>query len=124
MTAHRILDRTVPAAGLLGLAVDMVGLQHARNCAANLAGALCPHGISRSDFDFDCCFTTNMNLTYGPDGCTNLSEPLSTPGDCIDLKAQTDLILGISNCPQDRNSCNVFKRTPIQVRLLNEQSPI
>jgi hypothetical protein len=98
-------------------------VEHSRNCAANLADALHPHGISRSDFDFDCCFNINMNLTYGPDGSMNLSEPLSKPGDYIDFRAETDLIVGISNCPQDRNPCNGFKPTPIQVQLLDTQLP-
>jgi uncharacterized protein YcgI (DUF1989 family) len=44
-----------------------------------------------------------------------LQEPLSKPGDYIDLKAEMDCILAISNCPQDRNPCNGFNPTPLQI---------
>ncbi|NLE73865.1 MAG: DUF1989 domain-containing protein [Actinobacteria bacterium] len=95
-------------------------VEQSSNCAANLTEALRPFGIVRSDFDFDCCFNINMNLVYGPDGSMSLSEPLSKPGDYIDLRAEMDLVVGISNCPQDRNPCNAFSPTPILVQRLNE----
>jgi uncharacterized protein YcgI (DUF1989 family) len=61
-----------------------------------------------------------MNLTYQADGSLKLDEPLSRPGDYIDLKAEMDSIVAISNCPQDRNPCNAFNPTPIQVQVFGK----
>ncbi|MBW1897052.1 MAG: DUF1989 domain-containing protein [Deltaproteobacteria bacterium] len=86
-----------------------------RNCEDNLTMAFKPYGINRVDFDFDCCFNIFMNLTFQPDGSMKLQEPLSQPDDYIDLRAEMDCIVAISNCPQDRNPCNGFKPTPLQI---------
>ena len=86
-----------------------------RNCADNLTKAFSSFGIQRSDFDFDCCFNIFMNLLFQPDGSLKLAEPLSKPGDYIDLKAKMDSTIAISNCPQDRNPCNAFNPTPLQI---------
>ena len=90
-------------------------IQNTRNCADNLAMAFKPYGIKRIDFDFDCCFNIFMNLTFQPDGSMKLQEPFSKANDYIDLKAEMDCIVAISNCPQDRNPCNGFKPTPLQI---------
>jgi uncharacterized protein YcgI (DUF1989 family) len=93
-----------------------------RNCADNLSLAFKPHGIQRGDFDFDCCFNIFMNLTFQPDGSMKLQEPLSKPGDYIDLKAEMDSIIAISNCPQDRSPCNGFNPSPLQVNVFGRTS--
>jgi len=92
-------------------------VRNTRNCADNLTLAFKPHGIQRQDFDFDCCFNIFMNLTFQPDGSMKLQEPLSKPGDYIDLKSEMDCIIAISNCPQDRNPCNAFNPTPLQIKV-------
>jgi uncharacterized protein YcgI (DUF1989 family) len=89
-----------------------------RNCADNLTKAFEPHGIVREDFNFDCCFNIFMNLTYQPDGSMRLQEPLSKPGDYVDLRAEMDCLIAISNCPQDRNPCNGFHPSPLQIQVL------
>jgi len=88
-----------------------------RNCADNLTKAFKSHGIMREDFDFDCCFNIFMNLTFQPDGSMKLQEPLSKPGDYIDLKAEMDCLIAISNCPQDRNPTNGFNPTPLRIQV-------
>ena len=92
-------------------------VHNTRNCADNLTMAFKPHGIKREDFDFDCCFNIFMNLTFQADGSMRLEEPVSKPGDYIDLKAEMDCLIAISNCPQDRNPCNGFNPTPLQVKV-------
>jgi len=93
-----------------------------RNCADNLTMAFKSHGIQRDDFDFDCCFNVFMNLTFQPDGSMRLQEPLSKPGDYVDLRAEMDCIIAISNCPQDRNPCNGFKPTPLQIQVFGRSA--
>ena len=90
-----------------------------RNCSDNLTKAFRSYGIQRHDFDFDCCFNIFMNLDYPPDGSMKLDEPPSKPGDYIELRAEMDSIVAISNCPQDRNPCNAFNPTPIRIRVFS-----
>lgn len=97
-------------------------VRNTRNCADNLALAFKSHGIQREDFNFDCCFNIFMNLTFQSDGSMKLQEPLSKPGDYIDLKAEMDCIIAISNCPQDQNPCNGFNPTPLQIKLFGSIS--
>jgi len=49
------------------------------------------------------------------DGRIRIEEPLSKAGDLIDLRAETDLPVAISNCPQERNPCNAYKPTRLRV---------
>jgi uncharacterized protein YcgI (DUF1989 family) len=97
-------------------------IRNTRNCEDNLALAFKPHGIQREDFNFDCCFNIFMNLTLHPDGSMRLQEPLSKSGDYIDLRAEMDCIIAISNCPQDRNPCNGFNPTPLQIKVFGSIS--
>jgi uncharacterized protein len=59
-----------------------------------------------------------MNPTFQPDGSMRLQEPLSKPGDYIDLKGEMDCLITISNCPQDRNPCNGFNPTPLRLQVI------
>jgi uncharacterized protein YcgI (DUF1989 family) len=56
-----------------------------------------------------------MNVPVQPDGRMAIVEPISKHGDAVDLRAETDLIVAISNCPQERNPCNAFKPTSLRV---------
>jgi hypothetical protein len=89
-----------------------------RNCADNLTAAFRPFGIGREDFDFDNCFNIFMNLTFQSDGSMRLGEPLSGPGDYIELTAEMNSIVAISNCPQDKNPCNAFRPTPLHIQVM------
>jgi uncharacterized protein YcgI (DUF1989 family) len=46
---------------------------------------------------------------------TGIVEPVSGPGDLIDLRAEVDLLVAISNCPQQRNPCNAFDPTELKM---------
>ena len=86
-----------------------------RNCGDNFALALAPHGLTRKDFHPDCCCVFFMNLAAGPDGSWQILEPVSKPGDHIDLRAEMECLIALSNCPQERNPCNAFNPTPLKI---------
>ena len=44
-----------------------------------------------------------------------IKERTSQAGDYYDLRAEMDLLVGVSNCPQERNPCNAFKPTPMGI---------
>ena len=93
------------------------GIHNLRNCADNLTQALAPHGIQRKDIDEACCFNIFMNVRFEPDGTFDYKEPTSKAGDHIDLRAEMDVLVGMSNCAQERNPCNAFNPTPLSITL-------
>ena len=89
------------------------GVPGTRNCRDNFAMALAPWGFNR--LQIPNAFVPFMRVTVGPDGTMEIQEPTSQPGDFYDLRAEMDLLVAISNCPQERNPCNAFKPTPTGV---------
>lgn len=99
------------------------GVRGTRNCADNLTRALAPHGLTRADLEYDACFNVFMNVPYAPDGSFIIQEPESRPGDYVDLRAELPCLLGLSNCPQDRNPVNGFNPTPLKLVLFGARHP-
>ena len=93
------------------------GVEGTKNCAANLTRAIAPYGLKRQDLDQDACFNVFMNVAFDPDGTCEVRPPISRPGDFIDLRAQMDCLVALSNCPQERNPCNAFKPTPMKIEV-------
>ena len=62
-----------------------------------------------------------MNVVQYDDGSYEIEQPTSRPGDYVDLRADMDLFVSISNCPQERNPCNVFNPTPLRVVVYQPQ---
>lgn len=56
-----------------------------------------------------------MNVPVEPDGSLGIVDGISAPGLTVDLKAEMDVIVVVSNCPQINNPCNGFDPTPIRV---------
>ena len=56
-----------------------------------------------------------MNVPVDPDGTLGIVDGLSAPGLSVDLRAEMDVLVVISNCPQINNPCNAFNPTPIRV---------
>ena len=83
------------------------------NCRSNFEQTLRPFGIPLQEIPYS--FNVFMNAPIEPDGKMSIHEPISKPGDHVDLRAETDLIVAISNCPQERNPCNAFKPTRLRV---------
>lgn len=117
---------------MLAIVDDTVGIHHAsggccneaanrhrygeadtRNCLDNLTMAAAPYGLSKKDIPG--AFCPFMRLIQHPDGEYEIQEPTSRAGDYIEFRAETDLIVAISNCPQERNPCNGFSPTPLRV---------
>ena len=86
------------------------GVAGTRNCRDNFAMALASHGFDRRRIPN--AFVPFMRVEVEPDGSMEIKEPTSLPGDFYDLRAEMDLLLAVSNCPQERNPCNGFNPTP------------
>lgn len=90
------------------------GIPGTVNCRDNFVAAMADYDFSSSDIDWGSCVSYFMDIRYEPDGRMAIHEPHTKPGDYIDLMAQMDIIVAISNCPQERNPCNAFEPTAMQ----------
>lgn len=95
------------------------GVRGTPNCRINLERAMAPLGLSPDLIEYDACFDVFMNIAYGQDGTFGIAPPCSKPGDSVELRAETDCLLALSNCPQDRNPCNAFRPTPLRLIILD-----
>jgi len=56
-----------------------------------------------------------MNVPVTPDGGLTFEDGISAPGKYVELRAEMDLYVLISNCPQLNNPCNAYNPTPAQL---------
>jgi uncharacterized protein YcgI (DUF1989 family) len=89
------------------------GVGNTRNCRDNLAMALSPWGFDK--FGVPDAFKPFMNVVVDEDGNQEIKEATSEPGDYYDLRAEMDLLVAFSNCPQELNACNGWKATALGV---------
>ena len=83
------------------------------NCRDNLAAAVKPWGITWKQVPYN--MNVFMNCPVEPDGTYAIQEPKSKAGDYVDLQANMDVLVALSNCPQVRNPCNAYRLTPLMV---------
>ena len=56
-----------------------------------------------------------MNVPVTPEGGLRFADGISGAGRYVELRAEMDVLLVISNCPQLNNPCNAYDPTPIEV---------
>ena len=56
-----------------------------------------------------------MNVPVEADGALGIVDGLSAPGKHVDLRAEVDTLVVVSNCPQVNNPCNGFDPTPVRM---------
>lgn len=78
-----------------------------RGCFGNLAEALAPHGIEPDSIP--CAFNVFMNVPVATDGSIRVDPPVSGPGDYIRLRAEMDLIIGLTACSAYASNDGSFK---------------
>ena len=78
-----------------------------RGCFGNLAEALAPWGVTpdRIPTAFNCF----MNVPVGPDGRITVDPPVSRAGDRIVLRAEMDLVIGLTACSAYASNGGSFK---------------
>jgi hypothetical protein len=91
-------------------------------CLELLGRALAPHGIAMGDVPD--VFNVFMNVQYdAATGMFVIKEPVSRPGDYIELHAEMDLLGALSACPDDVCSqCNgkaPHPAKPLRVQIFN-----
>nr|CTQ97995.1 Urea carboxylase-related aminomethyltransferase (EC 2.1.2.10) [Kibdelosporangium sp. MJ126-NF4] len=56
-----------------------------------------------------------MNVPVEADGTLGIVDGISAPGLEVQLRAETDTLVVVSNCPQINNPCNGFDPTPVRM---------
>ena len=74
-------------------------------------------GMSKRDITHNINFFMNVPITA--EGGLTFADGISAPGKYVELKAQMDVIVLISNCPQLNNPCNAYNPTPVEVLVWN-----
>jgi uncharacterized protein len=77
------------------------------SCLENLAGALAQFGIESDAIPTT--FNIFMNVMVGADGTLSIGVPKSHAGDYIRLRAEIDLIVGVTACSAEMSNNYAFK---------------
>lgn len=84
------------------------------SCFENLAKNLERFGISGDDIPTT--FNAFMNVDVLPSGELEIGPPLSKPGDFVDLRAEMDLVVGVTACSAEMSNNYSFKPIDLEVR--------
>lgn len=84
------------------------------SCFANLVGNLAPFGIEPDEIPTT--FNIFMNVDVLPTGELKIGPPRSRAGDSIVLRAEMDLIVGLTACSAEMSNNDKFK--PIEFEVL------
>ena len=85
--------------------------QHA--CVENFLAEGARHGLGKRDLVPN--INWYMNVPVEQDGTLGIVDGLSAPGLRVVLRAETDVLVLVSNCPQINNPCNGFDPTPVRM---------
>lgn len=87
---------------------------HHPSCFENLSTALAPFGIAPAQISTT--FNIFMNVKVDPQGKVTVGVPTSTAGDHIDLRAEMDMVCGLTACSAEGSNNGTFK--PIDYAVL------
>lgn len=89
------------------------GAKYLHACRDNFVLEVAKYGMGKRDVPPNINFF--MNVPISPSGEMTIVDGISSPGDYVEMQAEMDVLLVISNCPQINNPCNGFDPTPIRV---------
>ncbi|MEX5295362.1 DUF1989 domain-containing protein [Kocuria sp. CPCC 205268] len=75
-------------------------------CADNFLAELSRYGMGKRDQVSNVNWF--MNVPVDPDGALGIVDGISAPGLSVSLRAERDVLVVVSNCPQINNPCNGF----------------
>lgn len=73
------------------------------------------YGLDKRDIANNVNFFMNVPVT--PEGKLTFEDGLSAPGKYVEMEANMDTLVLISNCPQLNNPCNAYNPTPVKVEI-------
>ena len=70
-------------------------------------------GMTKRDITHNINFFMNVPIT--PEGGLTFEDGISDAGKYVEMRAEMDVIVLVSNCPQLNNPCNAYNPTPIEM---------
>lgn len=93
--------------------------RYMHSCRDNFMWALCncEEALQRAMGKRDIVPNINffMNVPVTPEGGLMFADGISAPGKYVEMRAEMEVLVLISNCPQLNNPCNAYNPTPIQL---------
>jgi len=80
---------------------------HHDNCSDNLHAAL--RAMAMNTRIVPCPLNLFMHVPWSGDGRLSFERPTSAPGQYVSLRAECELVVALSACPQDMNPVNDFR---------------
>ena len=77
------------------------------------------HGMSKRDISANINFFMNVPVTA--DGQLSFADGISGAGKYVEMRAEMDVVVLISNCPQLNNPCNAYNPTPLRLLVWDPQ---
>ena len=87
--------------------------RHLHACVENFLAAGAPYGLGKRDLVSN--INWFMNVPVEQDGTLGIVDGISRPGLTVTLRAESDVLVLVSNCPQINNPCNGFDPTPVRM---------
>ena len=85
------------------------------NCRDNYLIALAESAYDMGKRDLTANINFFMNVPVTPEGRLTFEDGISDAGKYVELRAEMDLIVLVSNCPQLNNPCNAYNPTPVRM---------
>jgi urea carboxylase-associated protein 1 len=82
-------------------------------CRENFLAEAARHGMTSRDLVSN--LNWFMNVPVEPDGALGIVDGMSAPGRRVAIRADMDVLVIVSNCPQMNNPCNEFNPTPLRM---------
>jgi len=76
-------------------------------------------GVTNAKRDITCNINFFMNVPLTPEGGLRFEDGVSAAGRYVELKAEMDVVILISNCPQLNNPCNAYNPTAAKIYIWN-----
>jgi urea carboxylase-associated protein 1 len=91
--------------------------RYMHSCRDNFLAALAAHDVGLSKRDLPSNINFFMNVPVTPQGGLTFADGISAAGRYVQLRAEMDVLVLISNCPQLNNPCNGWNPTPVRVQI-------
>ncbi|TKV61532.1 DUF1989 domain-containing protein [Nakamurella flava] len=95
-----------------------VAYQH--GCRENFLTEAARHGLGARDLVSN--LNWFMNVPVEADGALGIVDGRSAPGRRVALRADVDVLVILSNCPQMNNPCNDFNPTPLRMIVVRPET--
>jgi hypothetical protein len=89
--------------------------KYMHNCRDTFLLALGRYGNGMSKRDLPSNINFFMNVPVTPQGALTFEDGVSGPARYVEMRAETHVLVLISNCPQLNNPCNGYDPTPVRL---------